>query len=86
MDLAAASDIDRKAREGSRSGKMSESINGSSYAAPDTPKPWRRRLRCMVTSTLDVGVPSSGRRVACDRSRFAIISELRSRHAVKPLI
>ena len=40
----------------------------------------------MVTSTLDVGVPSSGRRVACDRSRFAIISELRSRHVVKPLI
>ena len=40
----------------------------------------------MVTSTLDVGVPSSGRRVACDRSGFAIISELRSRHAVKQLI
>ena len=40
----------------------------------------------MVTSTLDVGVPSSGRRVACDRSRFAIVSELRSRHAVKALI
>ncbi len=40
----------------------------------------------MVTSTLDVGVPSSGRRVACDRSRFAIISELRPRHVVKPLI
>ena len=30
MELAAASDIDRKTREGSRSGKMSESINGSS--------------------------------------------------------
>jgi hypothetical protein len=82
MELAATSDIDRKAREGSRSGKMSESINGSSSAAYDTPKPWRRRLRCMVTSTLDVGVPSSGRRVACDGSHFAIISELRSRHAV----
>jgi len=28
MELAAASDIDREAREDSRSGKMSESING----------------------------------------------------------
>ena len=55
-----------------------------SSAAPDTPKLWRRRLRCMPA--FDVGVPGSGRRVACDRSSFSITSELCSLHVVKPLI